>query len=180
MLQAVASQAVKEVTAALSAYMLSEDAVVALSSGSTLFMWTGRGVPLALRSGIFELADEIKSSNSLPADCNVEVVKQALEGPLFTQHFPDWDAAQLEAAGVAKSIAVKGEAAVKGASAEAPAVAARAADFKAASTNPEPPLVDDGSGTKKARPPALCRVCMWVYIYTVKPLYTGRFLLCNW
>lgn len=147
LLQAVVSQAVQEVTDAPSAYMLSEDALVALHSGSTLFMWTGRGVPLSLRSSIFELADEIKSANSLPADCTVEVVKQALEGPLFTQHFPDWDSAQLEAAGLAKSIAVKGDEAVNGA-----AVTARAADFKAASTNPEPPMVDDGSGTKKACP----------------------------
>lgn len=148
LVQAVASKAIQEVTTAPSAYMLSEDALVSLNSGSTLFMWTGKGVPLDLRSKVFEIADEIKTANNLPEDCTVEIVKQNLEGPLFTQHFADWDSVQMEAAGVAKSIAVKGEEAVKGA-AEPPAATARAADFKAACTNPEPPMVDDGSGTKK-------------------------------
>lgn len=154
-MQAVASKTIQDVTEAPSAYMLSEDALVALCSGSTLFMWTGKGVPLELRSTIFELADEIKTANGLPETCTVEVVKQTLEGPLFTQHFADWDSAQIEAAGVAKSIAVKGEEAVKGA-AEPPAVAARTADFKAATTCPEPPMVDDGSGTKKVQ----CMLCL--------------------
>lgn len=148
LMQAVESKTIQAVTAVPSAYMLSQDAVVALQSGSTLFMWTGKGVPLELRNQVFELADEIKTANSLPDSCSVEVVKQSLEGPLFTQHFADWDSVQMEAAGVAKSIAVKGEEAVKGGAVPA-AVTARAADFKATSTNPEPPMVDEGSGTKK-------------------------------
>lgn len=93
------SKTFHEVTAEPSAYMLSEDALVSLLSGSTLFMWTGKGVPLEFRNRVFELADDLKAANSLPADYSVEVVKQTLEGPLFTQHFPDWDNVQMEAAG---------------------------------------------------------------------------------
>jgi hypothetical protein len=98
--QAVTSKTIQEVTTEPSAYMLSADALVALHTASTLFMWTGKAVPMQLRTTIFEIADEIKTANGLPEACTIEVVKQTLEGPLFTQHFPDWDSAQMEAAGV--------------------------------------------------------------------------------
>lgn len=149
-MQAVASKEIKPVDEAPSAYMLTSDAFLIMRAGGSLWLWVGKAVPLALRGEAFAIAEAVKSDNSIAAEMPVEVVKQSLEGPLFTAHFEDWDSVQLAAAQEAKRIAVLGaEAATAAADAEAAETRKRDLEALAAGGQEAPAMVDDGSGKKQ-------------------------------
>lgn len=163
-LQAVESQEIMAVDAAPSAYMLTSDAFLIMRAGGSMWAWIGKAVPLALRDEAFEAIDSVKAENGIAEEVSVEIVKQALEGPLFTAHFEDWDGAQLAAVQEAKRIAALGaEAATAATDAEAAEARKRDLEALAARGNEEPAMVDDGSGTKQVRrqTPHACSSCMW-------------------
>lgn len=148
--QVVESKETKAVEAVPSAYMLTSDVLLVMHAGSSVFVWIGKAVPMALRDEAFAIADAIKADNGIGAEVPVEAVKQSLEGPLFTAHFEDWDSVQLAAVQEAKRIAVLGaEAATAAADAEAAEARKRDLEALAAGGSEEPAMVDDGSGTKK-------------------------------
>lgn len=152
------------VDAAPSAYMLTSDAFLIMHAGGSMWAWIGKAVPLALRDEAFEAIDSVKAENGIAEEVSVEIVKQALEGPLFTAHFEDWDAAQLAAVQEAKRIAALGaEAATAATDAEAAEARKRDLEALAARGNEEPAMVDDGSGKKQVRwqTPHACSSCMW-------------------
>lgn len=148
--QEVDTKEVKAVEAAPSAFMLTSDAFLFMHAGTSLWVWIGKTVPMTLRDQAFEIAETLKADNGITSDTPVEVVKQALEGPLFTAHFEDWDGAQLAAVQEAKRIAVLGaEAATAAADAEAAEARKRDLEALAARGQTEPAMVDDGSGKKQ-------------------------------
>eukprot|EP00892_Ulva_mutabilis_P012906 jgi/Ulvmu1/9989/UM059_0038.1 len=147
---AVESKEFKAVDESPSAYMLTSDVFLVMHAGGSLWLWMGKAVPLALRDEAFAIAESIKADNNIGADVPVEVVKQALEGPLFTAHFEDWDGVQLAAAQEAKRIATLGaEAATAAADAETAEARKRDLESLAAGAQEEPAMVDDGSGKKQ-------------------------------
>lgn len=148
--QAIESKETKAVEVNPSAYMLTSDVFLVMHAGGSVFVWIGKAVPMALRDDAFTIADAVKADNGIAAEVPVEVVKQALEGPLFTAHFDDWDGVQLAAVQEAKRIAVLGaEAATAAADAEAAEARKRDLEALAAGGAEEPAMVDDGSGKKK-------------------------------
>jgi gelsolin len=140
----VVSRRIQPLEAALTAHMLTGDAMLMIYGGGAISAWLGQRVPLELRDAALSTAEKLRFQNDLPKEARVEVVRQGLEGPVFRQHFPDWDAVQRAA------LAENKAAAAQGAGANA-ATAARRADVQAmaASGAALEAMPDDGSGVKK-------------------------------
>jgi hypothetical protein len=135
-----------EVDAQPSACMLTADAMLMMYAGGAMWLWQGKALPDELRRNAFSMVDKLRFQNDLPQSAAVNIVKQGLEGPLFTQCFSDWDAVQQAALGEAKVIAVNG-------SRDGDGEKGRAVDLVALAKggSEEEAMVDDGSGKKQVR-----------------------------